>query len=448
MAIELPSNFTDRMAIQLREEKQAFIDALSSEIPISVRANPAKLLKPLSDEKVPWTENGYYLKERPVFTLDPVFHAGGYYVQEAGSMLIELAVNEIKKHTTINTVLDLCAAPGGKSTHLLSLLSQNSLLVSNEVINTRVSILQENLTKWGHSNVVTTNLDPKQFERLPGFFDLILIDAPCSGEGLFRKDNNAIKEWSESNASNCALRQERILKDVMDSLAPGGFIIYSTCTYNPEENIVRVNKLVEDYGFKSIPLEHDPEWGLKEIEGKNAIGYQVYPHKVKAEGFFISVLQNTREVKPKSRKSRILPEYKNKQIDLTSYLKVNNDFMFFQPFENEISFLQVIHKTKIEEILGNLTIKRAGRSLGEVKSKDFIPSHELALSIDKNPAIPAVNLDKENALQFLRRNPFEFDPNLNGWYLIQYETLAIGWAKFISGRANNKLPGNFRIRNL
>ena len=194
--------------------------------------------------------------ERPSFTLDPSFHGGKYYVQEASSMFLEQAFCATYQFSRIAlNVLDLCAAPGGKSTHLLSLMNKNSLLVSNEVIQSRAAILSENIQKWGHGNVIVTNNDPKDFQRLPGFFDVIVVDAPCSGEGLFRKDPNALKEWSEDVVALCSRRQRRILNDVWPTLKTGGLLIYSTCTYNADENEENLKWLKEEYHVESIPLK-------------------------------------------------------------------------------------------------------------------------------------------------------------------------------------------------
>ncbi len=169
-------------------------------------------------------------------------------------MFLEQAFTQATNGATHLNVLDLCAAPGGKSTHLLSLMDQNSLLVSNEVIQSRSAILSENLQKWGHDNVVVTNNDPKDFQRLPGFFDVIVVDAPCSGEGLFRKDPGAIKEWSEDAVALCSKRQRRILSDVWPALKTGGILIYSTCTYNSQENEENLRWLQQEYEVESIPL--------------------------------------------------------------------------------------------------------------------------------------------------------------------------------------------------
>jgi len=234
--IQFPPAFEQRMRPHLDKSWEEFEQAHQQFPPVSIRFNPKKAHSPIDLTIIPWTSHGYYLGERPSFTLDPLFHAGSYYVQEASSMFLEQAFLQAVDRTKPINVLDLCAAPGGKSTHLLSLMNKESLLVTNEVIRSRASTLAENIQKWGYDNVAVTNNDPQDFKRLSGFFDVIVVDAPCSGEGLFRKDPGAMGQWSTDNVALCARRQQRILNDVWPALKEGGILIYSTCTYNELEN--------------------------------------------------------------------------------------------------------------------------------------------------------------------------------------------------------------------
>ena len=235
--MELPASFIDHTRALLGEgDYGKLVTSLNSEQPVSIRLNP---MKPFAfrfgERAVPWCGSGFYLQGRPTFTFDPLFHAGCYYVQEASSMFVEQALRRyVGKEPVV--MLDLCAAPGGKSTHLRSLLPEDSLLVANEVIRNRSQILAENLTKWGHPDVVVSNSDPSDFARLEEFFDVILTDVPCSGEGMFRKDPVAVSEWSPENVEICWQRQRRIISDIWPCLKPGGILIYSTCTYNTKEN--------------------------------------------------------------------------------------------------------------------------------------------------------------------------------------------------------------------
>src|SRR5215203_4807606 len=226
---------------------------------------------------VPWSSYGYYLSERPSFTFDPLFHAGCYYVQEASSMFLEQALKQSVDLSQPLRVLDLCAAPGGKSTHLLSLISKESLLVSNEVIRSRANIVNDNIAKWGCSNVIVTNNDPREFQRLKNYFNVIVVDAPCSGSGLFRRNPEAIEEWSEQNVALCSQRQQRILADVLPALKNGGVLIYSTCSYSTEEDEEICSWLVNELKVNSERLKFKNEWRVIETEQ----GYRFWPDKVK-----------------------------------------------------------------------------------------------------------------------------------------------------------------------
>lgn len=281
----------------------------SGEQVTSIRLNPNKpaTLNPqfATLQKVPWNSNGYYLSERPSFTSDPLFHAGAYYVQEASSMFLEDAIRQTCDLTQNLKVLDLCAAPGGKSTLIQSIISDNSLLVSNEIIKTRVNILSENITKWGAANVVVTNNDPKDFQKLPGYFDVIVVDAPCSGSGLFRKDPEAIDEWSLNNVTLCSQRQQRILADILSSLKPGGILIYSTCSYSEAEDEDICDWLLSGTQdpLSGLRLQIKSDWHIIETSSPqhNAYGYRFYPDKLKGEGFFIAVFQKNGEKPPEKK---------------------------------------------------------------------------------------------------------------------------------------------------
>jgi 16S rRNA C967 or C1407 C5-methylase (RsmB/RsmF family) len=246
-------------------------------------AAPSILSKQSMSEMIPWCSSGSYLKARPSFTFDPHFHAGVYYVQEASSMFLEQALKQSIDLSRSLKVLDLCAAPGGKSTHIQSLISSDSLLVSNEVIKSRVSILEENLTKWGGINTIVTQNDPHAFRRLEGFFDVIVVDAPCSGSGLFRREPEAIREWTPDLVKLCSKRQQRILADVLPALKSGGLLIYSTCSYSPEENENIIDWLVHDSELEPVSLVVPALWGIVESTSPNAkaIGYRFYPNKLK-----------------------------------------------------------------------------------------------------------------------------------------------------------------------
>ena len=227
----------DELLLSLQDvegfDEKSFIDVHNNRRQVvSIRINPKKITYPPypDAEKIPWSSTGYYLPQRPSFTLDPFFHAGAYYVQEASGMFLEQCIQQTSDLSSPLKILDLCAAPGGKSTLIQSLISRESLLVSNEVIKTRVGVLIENISKWGDENVIVTNNDPRDFSRLENYFDVVVVDAPCSGSGLFRRDPGAIDEWSTDAVETCCMRQQRILSDAYGCLKQRGILIYSTCS--------------------------------------------------------------------------------------------------------------------------------------------------------------------------------------------------------------------------
>ena len=281
--MNLPQPFLTRIQSQFAGESKLFLESLEQEPPVSIRINPEKQIV-YGDEKVPWCNTGFYLNQRPSFTLDPLFHAGCYYVQDASSMFLEQAFIQTGLSEKKLLILDACAAPGGKSTHLSSLMQKGSLLISNEVIGSRIPVLNENIIKWGNPDVIITNNDPSAFTQLENLFDVILVDAPCSGEGLFRKDPSALTEWSVVNCEINAARQRRILSSLLPSLKPGGILIYSTCTFNPSENEQAVRWLVENNPVENVPLEIKADWGIKTIKDPGNAGYAFHPHKTKGEG--------------------------------------------------------------------------------------------------------------------------------------------------------------------
>ncbi len=446
---QLPPDFQNRISLQLGKEFEDFRSALQAPLPVSIRYNPKKIHAGRTGEPIPWCEYGRYLPERPVFTLDPLLHAGVYYVQEASSMLIEQAFKQISRNTVgALRVLDLCAAPGGKSTHLLSMISNDSLLVSNEVIQSRVTILSENLIKWGHPNCIVTCLDPKFFARLEGFFDIILTDAPCSGEGLFRKATKSINEWTSENAANCALRQKRILHDVLPALKPGGHLIYSTCTYNAAENIDQLTQISKEYPVQSIRLPHLTQFGIEELNENGIFAYQCWPHKVKGEGFFMGILQKTDGITTIFKAKKKLSPLSNKTIDFTKWLHCAEDLFLFESRPGEISVVPKILQEGAEIILTQLPVKSIGTHFFTQKAKNLIPTHDSGLSVHCYPDLPKLELTLEQALQYLRREHIDTEYPGDGWKIVTYQNQPLGWINATSGRLNNKLPLEYRIRNL
>jgi len=445
----LPAPFVQKMQHQLKDAFPDFIKSLQEQAPVSIRLNPEKHFHVEGTTPVLWTTHGRYLPERPVFTLDPTFHGGAYYVQEASSMFLEQAIKQCVDLNQSLYVLDLCAAPGGKSTHLASLLHEESLLVSNEVIRSRASILAENIQKWGSNNVVVTNNDPEDFKRLPGFFDVVVIDAPCSGEGLFRKDADAMHEWSEDNVILCSKRQRRIVSDVWSSLKENGILIYSTCTYNAEENEENLQWLKQERDVEFLKLKVDNTWGAVEVEQNGITGYHFYPHKAKGEGFFISIIrkrESEETLRVKNARSNFQSPSKKIMEQLQHWVIDAGNIVIIQR-EDLVQFFPSALSQAIDVLAKNLRLVSAGTFAATVKHDKLVPEHAMALAIKLNREhFPTLELNIEDALRYLRKETLSITPDKTGFTLMRYQNIPIGWGNVLPNRINNLYPAEWRIR--
>ena len=274
---------------------ERYLHSFEEEPPVSIRLNPRKPAgKPINAEEVPWCRDAYYLKSRPNFTFDPLFHAGCYYVQEAASMFLDEILRQ--QLSTLNSqlsTLDACAAPGGKSTLLRSALPEDCVLYSNEPVRNRASILLENIQKWGYPNCYVTNAYPKDYRKAKMRFDVILCDVPCSGEGMFRKDEATIREWSPQNVEKCWRLQRDIVADAWECLNDGGLFIYSTCTFNTKENEENIRWILDNYEAEVLEIETRPEWNITGslLEGFTEPVYRFIPGITRSEGLFICALR-------------------------------------------------------------------------------------------------------------------------------------------------------------
>lgn len=431
----------------------------SGEQVTSVRINPAKapllaggiesykISLPIS-ASIPWTQNGYYLAERPFFTFDPLLHAGAYYVQEASSMFVEQAMRQTLDLTQKLRVLDGCAAPGGKSTHLQSLISAESLLVSNEVIKTRASILEENLVKWGGANVMVTNNDPADFSSLENFFDVLLIDAPCSGSGLFRREPEAVAEWSPHAVQLCSQRQQRILADYYPALCEGGTLIYSTCSYSKEEDEQIIDWLLNNFEMESLPLTLG-DWGIVEVQSPEhkGYGYRFFPDQLKGEGFFLAAFRKKdggdfhfRPVK----KPKVQKASKSEQAAVMPWFREDAGIQLWKQQEQILAFPALLEQ-ELLVIADNLYVRHAGITVGKLAGQQLVPDHSLAMSTLLHPSTVAVSLKKEDALQYLRKEQVILSDAPTGWALVKYENCPLGWMKVLPNRINNYYPSNWRI---
>ena len=441
--MSLPEKFKDSLPFANVLREKLLLGLLQKPL-VSVRTNPFKPVDIFkSDENVPWSNNGKYLKERPEFVSDPMFHSGAYYPQEASSMFLGQILNSIDLSQKI--VLDLCAAPGGKSTLINSFLPKDALLIANEVIKSRSWILKENMDKWGSSNVVVTNNDPSDFEQFLGFFDVVVVDAPCSGEGMFRKDKNAINEWSERNVNLCCTRQKRILADIIPSITNGGVLIYSTCTFNNKENRDNLKWLQENYEVENLEFEYPLGEGIVELIEGELKGFQFLPGVTKGEGFFISAMlvyggREKLKVPKRIRKLR-LDSWEGSSGEFLN--NENKNYIIDETIHNFPEQFESILKS----IIWDLNPIKIGCKIGQNIKGKIKYSHELAFSHElKKDAFELIEVSYEDAIRFLQKKVLSEVPNIKSWGLIAFQNQPLGWVKKVGGRLNNYYPKEFRIR--
>lgn len=421
-----------------KEEAGYFFESLEKPPVTSVHLNPLKHSSAFSDERrVPWNPHGRYLQNRPSFILDPLYHAGAYYVQESSSQYLASLLKEVMPDKANPLVLDLCAAPGGKTMHLLDALNGKGTVVANEIIKSRLQVLMENLMRRGHSNLIITHNDSKDFARLGPVFDLILVDAPCSGEGLFRRDPTAANHWSEDNVNLCVGRQQRILAEIVQALKPGGVLIFSTCTFNTRENEENVAWLEQTFHLTTL-----------EIDGKK--GKRFLPHQTEGEGLFMAALRKTGDA------AAIGSTQKRNKTNLPLVpLKKQGPMMKWihtpQPYEildfGGVYYAvpeQVIHA--LEQLYTKLKVIKSGIKMGTLdKHQEIIPEHDLALNLLLSEEIPRLPLNLDEARLYLKKQVPQINIDSKGWHLITYANLGLGFAKLMPGRMNNYLPSELRI---
>lgn len=469
----LPQAFVARMRALLGPtEAGALCTALTKEeIPVSIRYNPAKIqpeslifpdIPSLSaTDCIPWCKWGHYLPRRPAFALDPCWHAGAYYVQESSSMFIAAAYRTLAAIAPPKCMLDLCAAPGGKSTLWRTLLPDDALLVANEPVRQRANILAENLTKWGHPGTIVTQAYPATFSSLEGIFDLIAADVPCSGEGMFRKDQQARDEWSPEAVKRCAARQREILREVWPALREGGFLVYSTCTFNREENEDIVSFIINELGASPLSIETDSQWNIAGDTTKRHLPvYHFFPHRTTGEGLFLALLRkkssddNAASPSPTSCHHHLREKKQRKQEsthtprELSDWLCHPETFALRSLPDGRWTAILQAHVSTVERLAAKMRVLISGTTLAESKGKKLIPHTALALSTACNPsAFPHVELSLTDALSFLRREALTLPPATDRGYVIPtYQGHPLGFLNNLGARANNLYPTEWKLR--
>jgi len=444
----LPPEFLERIESQAYIDARGLAGALGGPSAASVRVNRLKWPHNVTGyDAVEWEPDGFYLPGRPLYTSDPLFHSGVYYPQESSGMFTGEMFRQVTAGQGGLRVLDLCGAPGGKSTHIASLLGDDGLLVANEVIRSRSAILAENITKWGTGNVIVTNADPSRFVQLPGFFDVVVADTPCSGEGMFRSAV-AVREWSLQNANLCCERQRRIIMEVWPALKPGGMLIYSTCTFNPAENEENVEWIREGTGAEPVMISLPPGSPVVPVRYGGTEGYGFHPGRVRGEGFFIAALR--KPVRP-VQGERVSGGRK-------SVLKPSPE-----AFERTMSLAGfdrgrvIMHEGRIIALAADaglfgfiearLPVIKAGTMIGELKKNDLVPAHDLAMSVrQRQEAWTRHSLSREEALVFLRLESMNGSSMPAGRVLLTYRDVPLGFVKNLGNRVNNGYPQGWRIR--
>ena len=442
------------------------VDGLQDDVPVSIRLNRAKCgtaAQPVNaDGQVPWCPDGYYLSRRPTFTFDPLLHAGLYYVQEASSMFVGRVMEQyFGQRAEPMLALDMCAAPGGKSTVVAAAMPTGSVLVSNEPMRQRAQILAENMHKWGHPDTIVTNNYPADFSGLHLAADLVVCDVPCSGEGMFRKDEGAIAEWSTQNVRKCADLQRDIVAKVWPLLRPGGIMIYSTCTFNAHEDEENVDWICREFGAELLPVDIEQTWNITGSLSSSVSGpvYRFIPGLTRGEGLFMAVLQKSadeelpvQKVKSKKKGKGRDRSSDGKQVKeekcLKAWLSDPSHYVVVQTDERLMAMSTPIRQV-YDEISGRLSILKAGVTLGTLKGRDVIPHQSLACSTAMAPeAFAHVPLSYTEAIAYLRKEAFPLPDTVPcGFVVVEYEGFPLGFVKNIGNRANNLYPQEWRIKS-
>ena len=441
--MNLPEAFIEQLRDLLPDEWEALTSAITTTEPsVAVRVNEARGASvPDGVRRVPWCEQGLYLADRPVFTFDTDWHAGRYYVQDASSMFIAHVI----KHLVHEPVryLDLCAAPGGKTTAAVQALPSPSLVVANEIVPPRARVLADNVIRWGNPRCVVTSNAPAQFSKLTHFFDVIAADVPCSGEGMMRKDDEAVAQWSPTLVAQCAQRQREILTDAWQALRPGGLLIYSTCTYNRQENEDMADFIVNELGATSLEIPIEPSWNIHPAIGSDCHCYRFMPHRVDGEGLFMAAFRK------EGNGTRQMPRIKEKTIKkvdetVKKWLSLPDGFILDQQGDLFIAVPQDI-RSEVATLRATLNVLHVGVEMATLMGRKTVPHHALAMSLARSAdAFPMCEVDYPSALRYLRGESISID-GPRGYVLVAHEGAVLGFANNLGNRANNLYPKSLRI---
>lgn len=432
------------MEDQLGDEAAAFFQALTEPPETSIRLNHHKGKTSFAGlEQVPWCEEGYYLETRPYFHLDPHWHAGSYYVQEASSMILDEILRQLNFEQTPKIWLDLCAAPGGKTGILAKHIGSGDILIANEIVSQRKTILYENLYKGGYLNTVITGLQAGAFPT--NLANLVLVDAPCAGEGMMRKDPEAVHQWTPKLVDDCSALQQKILQDAIKILMPGGYFIYSTCSYSQQENMDNLKSFTKRFPFKSLSFNFPDEWNIVHLEEEGLSGYQLYPHKVRGEGLFIAVLKNEEHSVPAYlRKSQI--QFSNLPGEVKDHIRDPEKLRVIKNIPKH-SFLHAEAEDVASNILKQIPSASLVAEAGELKGKDFVPAHFLAMS-NRYGEFPKIELGLNECLDYLERSTKNLpEKAVQGWHLVNFQGSCLGWAKNTMQGWKNYYPLQWRLRS-
>lgn len=455
MSHPFPDDFVRLMEQTLGPpEAAALVAALRQEAPVSIRLNAGVGSRFAADGSVAWCAAGRYLQPpRPAFTFDPWLHAGAYYVQEAASMFVEQAARRILTEMSPRRVLDLCAAPGGKTTLWRSLLPDDCLLVANEPLRQRASVLLENVQKWGHPDVAVTCAWPAELGRLTDAFDVVAADVPCSGEGMFRKDAGAVAEWSMPNVEQCAARQRDIIRQIWPALRAGGFLVYSTCTFNPLEDEHNVSYICRELGAEPVPIAVEPHWGTAgDTTGGTLPVYHFFPHRARGEGFFLALLRKSGDggvTNGRRRSVRSSAPAPAGSAALRGWLREPDGWALQCGIGGRVEAVRKWWADWAQSLRATVNTLVCGVELAELKGHKAVPAAALALSRAAAPdAFEQTDLDLAAALSYLRRESLTLPASLTrGYVRVAYEGRPLGFVNHLGARANNLYPAAWRIRS-